>query len=45
LVLTGRGHVKGGFGIPNYVSQRSSAKQLVLFPPAATDIAHGQKAI
>src|ERR1700731_1487878 len=45
LVLTGRGHVKGGFGIPNYVSQRSSAKQLVLFPPAATDIARGQKAI
>jgi uncharacterized iron-regulated protein len=45
LVLTGRGHVKGGFGIPSYVSQRSSAKQLVLFPPAATDIARGQKAI
>jgi uncharacterized iron-regulated protein len=45
LVLTGRGHVKGGFGIPNYVSQRSSAKQLVLFPPAATDIARGEKAI
>jgi uncharacterized iron-regulated protein len=45
LVLTGRGHVKGGFGIPNYVSQRSSAKQLVLFPPTATDIARGEKAI
>jgi len=45
LVLTGRGHVKGGFGIPNFVSQKSSAKQLVLFPPAANDIAHGQKAI
>jgi uncharacterized iron-regulated protein len=45
LVLTGRGHVKGGFGIPNYVSQRSLAKQLVLFPPAAADIARGQKAI
>jgi uncharacterized iron-regulated protein len=45
LVLTGRGHVKGGFGIPNYVSQKSSAKQLVLFPPAANDVAQGQKAI
>ena len=45
LVLTGRGHVKGGFGIPNYVSQKSSTKQLVLFPPAANDIANGQKAI
>lgn len=45
LVLTGRDHVKGGFGIPNYVSQKSSAKQLVLFPPAANDIANGQKAI
>ena len=45
LVLTGRAHVKGGFGVPNYVSQRSSTKQLVLFPPAPTDIARGQKAI
>jgi uncharacterized iron-regulated protein len=45
LVLTGRDHVKGGFGIPNYVGQKSSAKQLVLFPPAATDLANGQKAI
>ena len=45
VVLTGRDHVKGGFGIPNYVSQKSAAKQLVLFPPAANDIANGQKAI
>jgi hypothetical protein len=30
--LTGRGHVQGGFGIPNYVRQKSSAKQLVLLP-------------
>jgi hypothetical protein len=37
--------VQGGFGIPNYVSQKSSAKQLVLFPPAADDLANGQKAI
>jgi uncharacterized iron-regulated protein len=45
LVFTGRGHVKGGFGIPNYVSQKSSMKQLVLFPPVANDLADGQKAI
>jgi uncharacterized iron-regulated protein len=45
LVLTGRDHVKGGFGIPNYVGQKSAVKQLVLFPPAANDIASGQKAI
>jgi len=32
LVLTGRGHVQGGFGIPTYVHQKSSAKQLVLLP-------------
>jgi uncharacterized iron-regulated protein len=45
LVLAGRGHVNGGFGIPNYVGQKSSAKQLVLFPPSANDLANGQKAI
>jgi hypothetical protein len=32
VVLTGRGHVQGGFGIPNYLHQKSSAKQLVLLP-------------
>ncbi|HTD15038.1 MAG TPA: ChaN family lipoprotein [Chthoniobacterales bacterium] len=32
LVLTGRGHVQGGFGVPNYVHQKSTAKQLVLLP-------------
>ena len=32
VVLTGRGHVQGGFGVPNYVRQKSSAKQLVLLP-------------
>jgi uncharacterized iron-regulated protein len=32
VVLTGRDHVQGGFGIPNYVHQKSSAKQLVLLP-------------
>lgn len=32
LVLTGRGHVQGGFGVPNYVHQKSATKQLVLLP-------------
>ncbi|MBV8214866.1 MAG: ChaN family lipoprotein [Verrucomicrobia bacterium] len=32
LVLTGRGHVQDGFGIPNYVRQKSAAKQSVLLP-------------
>jgi uncharacterized iron-regulated protein len=32
LVLTGRGHVQDGFGVPNYVHQKSAAKQLVLIP-------------
>jgi uncharacterized iron-regulated protein len=32
VVLTGRGHVQGEFGIPDYVRQKSSAKQLVLLP-------------
>ena len=32
LVLTGRGHVQDGFGVPNYVHQKSVAKQLVLLP-------------
>jgi uncharacterized iron-regulated protein len=45
IVLAGRDHVKGGYGIPNYVAQKSSAKQLVLFPPSANDVASGRKAI
>jgi uncharacterized iron-regulated protein len=32
MVLTGRGHVQDGFGVPNYVHQKSAAKQLVLLP-------------
>ncbi|HEX6565106.1 MAG TPA: ChaN family lipoprotein [Chthoniobacterales bacterium] len=30
VVLTGRGHVQDGFGVPNYVHQKSAAKQLAL---------------
>jgi uncharacterized iron-regulated protein len=32
LVLTGRGHVQDGFGVPSYAHQKSAAKQLVLLP-------------
>jgi uncharacterized iron-regulated protein len=32
LVLTGHGHVQDGFGVPNYVHQKSAVKQLVLTP-------------
>jgi uncharacterized iron-regulated protein len=34
LVLTGRGHIQDGFGVPNYVHQKSAMKQLVLLPQA-----------
>jgi len=32
LVLTGRGHVQDGFGVPNYVHQKSALKQVVILP-------------
>jgi uncharacterized iron-regulated protein len=32
VVLTGRGHVAGGFGIPFYVGQKRTLQQLILFP-------------
>jgi uncharacterized iron-regulated protein len=32
LVLTGRGHVPGGYGIPFYVSQKAHLKQLIILP-------------
>jgi uncharacterized iron-regulated protein len=37
VVLTGRGHVQDGFGVPNYVHQKSAAKQLVLLPRIGRD--------
>lgn len=38
VVLLGRGHVEGGFGVPAFVSQITDAPQLVIYPggvPAA----------
>ena len=32
VVLTGRGHVEGGYGIPYFVSQKAHLDQLVLIP-------------
>ena len=32
VVLLGRGHVDGGFGVPAYVAQKTDAAQLVVYP-------------
>ena len=32
VVLAGRGHVAGGFGVPFYVEQKRTVQQLILFP-------------
>lgn len=32
VVLTGRGHVLGGYGIPFYVRQKSNLQQIILLP-------------
>lgn len=32
VVLIGRGHVEGGFGVPAFVMQKSDAAQLVVYP-------------
>jgi len=36
VVLTGRGHVFGGYGIPFYVKQKSELRQMVLLPKPAS---------
>jgi uncharacterized iron-regulated protein len=45
VVLCGRGHISGGYGIPYFVRQKSSAKQLLLFPRGDRDVAAGQKRV
>jgi uncharacterized iron-regulated protein len=42
LVLTGRGHVQDGFGVPNYVHQKSATKQLVLLAAGHLDPNEGE---
>jgi uncharacterized iron-regulated protein len=36
VVLTGRGHVAGGFGIPFYVGRKGAVQQLILLPSLNT---------
>jgi uncharacterized iron-regulated protein len=45
VVLCGRGHISGGYGIPYFVRQKSSAKQLLLFPRGERDVTAGQKRV
>jgi uncharacterized iron-regulated protein len=45
VVLTGRDHVLGGYGIPFYLRQKADLKQLVLFPKGRLDLGLGQKAV
>jgi uncharacterized iron-regulated protein len=45
VVLTGRDHVFGGYGIPFYLRQKAHLKQLVLFPKGRLDLGLGQKEI
>lgn len=37
VVLVGRGHVDGGFGVPAYVAQKTDAAQLVVYPGGVPD--------
>ena len=32
IVLIGRGHIDGGFGVPAFVSQKTDARQLLVYP-------------
>ena len=45
VVLTGRDHVFGGYGIPFYLRQKADWKQLVLFPKGRLDLGLGRKEI
>jgi len=45
VVLTGRDHVFGGYGIPFYLRQKADLKELVLFPKGRSDLEPGRKAI
>jgi uncharacterized iron-regulated protein len=43
LVLTGRGHVSGGFGIPFYVRQKATFKQIIFAGDRTSDPRHLQR--
>jgi uncharacterized iron-regulated protein len=38
VVIAGRGHVSGGFGIPWYVRQKGNLRQLILLPEGHPDL-------
>ena len=37
IVLLGRGHMEGGYGVPAFVSQKTEAPQLLVYPGDAPD--------
>ena len=37
VVLIGRGHIEGGFGVPAFVSQKTDAPQLLVYPGDAPE--------
>ncbi len=39
VVLIGRGHIEGGFGVPAFVAQKTDAAQLVVYPGGASNAA------
>ena len=44
VVLIGRGHVEGGYGVPSFVNQKTDAPQLIVYPggvPPSNDRAGG----
>lgn len=43
VVLIGRGHVEGGYGVPAYVRQKMNVKQLVLYPGESPTEAGGSR--
>jgi uncharacterized iron-regulated protein len=45
VVLIGRGHVDGGFGVPAFVSQKTQAAQLVVYPGGTEQTARPRGAI
>jgi uncharacterized iron-regulated protein len=45
VVLIGRGHVDGGFGVPAFVSQKTDAPQLVVYPGGTGESSRSHGAI
>ena len=41
IVLLGRGHIDGGYGVPAFVSQKTDAPQLLVYPGDVPDEVHG----